>query len=371
MGKRISYKDLVKTYNKKYQTAAHYPKFMKLKRKGWKKNKLKKVFNSKIPDSTFYFWFEGIKVPEPFRVYQGIKKDFGEKDIENLAIILGHIFGDGSISRNYGVNYCNTEKFLINEFCRAMESVFNEEAYIKNEGNITRVRHTTKIGRILHCLFGNFALGRDTKRITRKIEEMPLGWKTKMLRTWFNDDGSVPEWESYRVISFKQKKKDLVLFVQEVLAEAKINSHLSKDGARWQLRITSYKDMKRFKEKIGFSEGYRKQKHLDEIIRMLKTPHWKTKLKILELLRTGPKTRKDLVKQIDLDVGTIYGHLHGWKRKSDKKSTQGLIDIKLVKVKKDGKKNVYFLNKKEYKKFKKKLNLEKLFKNQKGDMPSF
>jgi hypothetical protein len=40
--------------------------------------------------------------------------------------------------------------------------------------------------------------------------------------------------------------------------------------------------------------------------------------------------------------GVIYGHLHGWKRRH-RISTLGLIDLKLVKVKKLGRINLYYI----------------------------
>ncbi len=158
-----------------------------------------------------------------------------------------------------------------------------------------------------------------------------------MLRAWYNDDGSVPESGYYRCVTFKQKDKNLILWVQKTLKELRIKSKLSKEENRWHLRILSYLDMVKFRDKIGFSDGYRKQLHLEEILKEPKCPHWKTKLEILELLKEKVKTRKEIAERLNLEPGTIYGHLHGWKRKDvSKKSTLGLVDMNLVKMKRLG-----------------------------------
>ena len=196
------------------------------------------------------------------------------------------------------------------------------------------------MGKVLWCLFGKFSSGKDMKIITLQIKKMPKEWKAKMLRAWFNDDGSVPK---YGVIAIKQKLKPLILFIQGILSELGIKSQITKDGDRWLLRICSYKDMMKFKEKIDFSKGYRKSQKLSDIIEKIKRPHFETKNKILDLLKKSPKTREEISKLLSLSEGIVYGHLHGWKRKS-KKSNPCLIDLGLVKVKKEGKINAYLFS---------------------------
>ena len=121
--------------------------------------------------------------------------------------------------------------------------------------------------------------------------------------------------------------------------------------------------MVKFSNKIGFSKGYRKQTHLEKIIKKVVSPHWKTKIEIIKLLKKKPRTIKELAKYLDIETGTIHGHLDGWKRseKSKRKSTPGLVDMSLVKIKKCGRKIIYFLDEKEYEKFSKILDLEKMF----------
>ena len=345
---KINYKEFVNTYSKNYRNSKFYPEFLKLKNKGLDNKKIKDILKPKI-GLTVYSWFNG-KVPMPFKEFSKIKTEFDNEDLDYLAIIVGHIMGDGGITKQKFLQYSNTEKFLIDEFTYAMKKVFNAKptTCYKETSGITRLIYPRLYSRILFCLFGEFSFGRDSKNITLQIDKMPLNWKMKLLRAWYNDDGSVPESGHYRCIAFKQKDKTLILWIQKTLEKVGIKSKLYKDGTTWHLRILNYINMVKFKEKVGFSKGYRKQKHLNEIIKKIIVPHQKTKIKILKLLNEAPRTRKELSKILKLKNGTIYGHLHGWKRskKSKKKSTLGLLDMGLIKIKKNGKKHIYFLNKK-------------------------
>lgn len=339
MSFKIKYEDFVKTYCKKYRSSIYYPKILEKYKQNKNIIKISKSFD--IPYQTVWRWVNNKSIPVPFVEYQKIKKEFNETEIKDLAIIIGHIFGDGGIISNGRVHYCNTEQFLINEFISQMSKIFENKPHIRKEAKITRVENSSLIGKTLWCIFGKFSFGKDTKIITLQIQKMSLKWKAKMLQAWFNDDGSVP---NYGVISIKQKLKPLILFIQDTLSELGIKSQISEDNGKWLLRICSYKYMQKFKEKIGFSEDYRKKQKLNELLEKIKFPHFKIKNKILKLLKESPKTRKELKKSLDIKEGTIYGHLHGWKRKSKTEKTNiGLIDMGFVEVKKRGRINVYVI----------------------------
>ena len=330
---KIKYKDLVKTYCKQYQQSILYPKVLQLYKLGWSVKRIST--HLKIPLSSVYFWANKKTTPVPYNVYKSIKKQFNKQDIDNLAIVMGHIFGDGGILKNGVIHYCNTEKFLINEFISSMKKIFSEKPsiiYEKNKfKNIIKIRYPAKIGRILWCLFGKFSYGLDTKNITKGIKNQSLRWHTNMLQAWFNDDGSVPQ---TKIVSIKQKPKNLILFIQEILKKHNITSHITKDDSRWLLRILRYTELVKFKEKINFSKGYRKRKQLDEAIKKIKIPMYKTKNQILDILKKSPKTIKKLSNYFNIQEKSIYGHLHGYKRSkiSGRKSNPGLIEIGLVKT---------------------------------------
>jgi len=272
---------------------------------------------------------------------------FGKRKGE-LALAIGHIFGDGGINNKGRVYYCNSEDFLIKEFVDSMNRVFEIKPWIKKEWNVTRVVYPVRVGRMLWDIFGKFSSGKDTKIITGEINEMPLKWKAKMLQTWFDDDGSVVNIPpNYKAIAIKQKLKPLILFIKEVLGEFDIKSKIEEDDGKWLLRIFGYKDITKFREKINFSKDYRKAKGLDEMIESITRPHFITKKRILKLLEESPKTIKEISKMLNLSRSIVYGHLHGWKRRGDRKSNSGLIDSGIVIFKKTDRINIYILNKME------------------------
>jgi len=265
------------------------------------------------------------------------------KNTSELALAIGHIFGDGGIQNNGRVHYCNSERFLIDEFINSMK-VFNAQPWIKEESNVIRVRYPVSIGRKIWSLFGKFSSGKDTKIITQQIKDMPKEWKVKMLQAWFNDDGSVVNMPpNYKVIAIKQKLKPLILFIKEILNEFKIKSKIMEDEGKWLLRIHGYENMLKFKECINFSEGYRKREKLDDMINSINYPYFVTKKKILKLLKKSPKTIKEISQLLNFNRNVVYCHLHGWKRKT-RKNNLGLVDLGLVKVKKERKMNIYAIS---------------------------
>lgn len=359
----ISYKIFARQYPKKYKSGLFYLEFLRMRESGLSYNKIKNKLKDKIPESTIYLWFKNKNIPLPYKEFLKIKKEFYKDDLEYLAIIVGHVLGDGGISKKKILHYCNTEKFLIEGFQNSVKKLFNLSPMYKKEEStgIIRLRYPRLISRILLSLFGEFSLAKGNKRITPEIDGMPIWWKVKLIQALYKDDGSVPESGYYKCVAFKQKNKNIILWVQKTLKELGIKSKLNRDSDKWHLRILNYLDIVKFKNEIGFSKGYRKQLHLEKIVEETESPHWKTKIEILELLKEGEKTRKDLSEHIDLDVGTIYGHLHGWKR-NKKRSNPGLVSMDLVNVKKNGRKNIYSLNKERYNKFCNNINKEELFK---------
>jgi len=342
---RIRYEDFINTYPKTYKKALLYPKVLKLKREGLSFSKVKKLLSSQIPYHLLYRWYNGLSIPLPFKDFSKIKKKFDKKDIEKLATVIGHILGDGGIDKKKILHYCNTEEFLIKKFQNSIERVFHIKPMCKRKeaSGIIRLRYPRLVSRALLCLFGEFSLG-SKKRITTQIDRMPLWWKVRLIQALFDDDGSVINSNNYRAVSLKQKSKKIIGWVKKVLKQLNINSSLSFDGKCWQLRILNYIDLLKFRDKVNFSNGYRKQVKLDKLLREIERPHQKTKLKIIQLLRKKERTKEELAKLLNLQAGTIYGHLHGWKRRDSKrKSTKGLVDLRIVKVRKVGRRNFYYL----------------------------
>lgn len=337
----LNYQDFVSTYKEGYKTALYYPEVLKFRKRNLNIPEIEKIIKHKVPKSALYSWINYNRAPLAFKDFKSLKKKFSNRDLEYLAVIVGHILGDGGISEMRFLHYCNTEKFLVEEFREAMKRVFGAEKNIRREtSGIMRLSYARKFSRALISLLGKFAAGGESKKITPRIEKMPLWWKIKVLQALYNDDGSVPKTETY--VALKQKDKNIILWVQKILDELGINSGLTEDNSRWLLRIAGYQNLLKFRDKVNFSPGYRKQFQLDQIIEKIRFPHWETKNKIVELLKRGVKIREEIANELKMDRGVIYGHLHGWKRRN-RTSTPGLVDLELVKVSKLGRINLYYI----------------------------
>ncbi|HII14860.1 MAG TPA: hypothetical protein HA362_00950 [Nanoarchaeota archaeon] len=340
MQKRLRFEDYIKTYNCN-KSLQFYPIILRLKRKGFPLRAIEQLYSSVIPKSTLYFWYNQKRIPAQFRSFSNAKKRVSSEEIELLAPLIGSIFGDGGITNEGYVHYCNTEPFLILRFRKIIESVFaGELPCLSEDKGAMHLVYSPRIGRALWCIFGKFSFGADTKIITGQIRAMPLDWRIKMVSALYDDDGSAVKLKHCGYVAFKQKLKNIAVFVQNVVSECGIRSALSPDGDKWHLRIYSYRDMLKFKHTINFAEGYRKRETLDRILGSIHAPHFVTKEIILNLLKDGPKTYNEIAKSFSLNPKTIRGHMHGWNKDSQKES---LIKLGLVNAVKSGRKVTYSL----------------------------
>ncbi|MBU2638611.1 MAG: ArsR family transcriptional regulator [Nanoarchaeota archaeon] len=341
MAHKIIFRHYLDTFYKSRVPVYFYPHILRLKKKGLTVKSVESLCDNKVPRSTLYAWHKGKRIPIEFKSFFKAKKHFTHSDINNLAHLLGSILGDGGIVKTGQVHYCNTEGFLIKQFKENVRKVYKNEKYSKSKyGNAIHLTYSSRIGRTLWCLFGKFSSGKDTKIITEQINVMPLDWKIKVVRALYEDEGSVIWRKHTHYISFKQKSWSITQFVQNVLAECKIKSLLTPDNGMYMLRICSYADMKRFKDTINFSKGYRKRCKLDALLTSIKHPHFDTKQKILDLLKQGPMDYHDLACHFKLHPKTVRGHLHGWAKDSIKDS---LIKMGLVNAAKSRGKVTYSL----------------------------
>lgn len=345
----VDYQDFVGYYKEIHQIALFYPEVMRLKREGLESSEIKEEMGFKVPDSTLYFWLNETRTPLPFQHFENIRTSFNDEAVDGLAVIVGHVLGDGGISKSRYLRYCNTDGFLIRRFQDAMKRVFGiERKGYKEPSGIMRLVYPQKFSAVLRSLFGNFAEGKKkggNKRITDQIKKMPQAWKVKLIRSLYNDDGSVPKTEQY--ISLKQTHKGIILWVQEVLENMGIHSGITEDETKWLLRIAGHFDLSEFKNQVGFSPEYRKQAELCDTVEEIKFPHWKTKKKIVEVLKGNTKTRKEITQEVgEVGKGAIHYHLHGGKvgKDSGRKDTPGLVDLGVVGVNKDKREYSYYIS---------------------------
>lgn len=346
----VDYNDFVKEYRETHRNALYYPEVLRLRKEGYTIPEIREEIGENISQSLLYSWTSADRVPLPVKDFRELKTEFSNTDISDLAVIVGHIIGDGGISRDHVLHYCNTEEFLIEKFRSSMSNLFGTNKKPREEpSGIMRLNYGRKYSRLMRSLFGNFAEGSkdnsDNKRITEQIEVMPDDWKNTMLRSLYEDDGSVPRTQNY--VSLKQKHKRIITWVRKHLKQLGIHSGLTEDNSLWLLRVSGYSNLMKFRKEIGFSPGYRKGNQLDRIIDGISHPHLATKKRIVRLLGKRPRTAGEIAQILGVDKDLIWGHLSGWKRskESERKSHPGLMDLGVVTTRKRDKKvNLYYIS---------------------------
>ncbi len=206
---------------------------------------------------------------------------------KELGNIVGHILGDGSIDKKYlQPFYTNSNLDLIKEFIRNMKIVFGVKPRIwaQTKGNFkTKSKWLGRIysfenlpdncqiglfypricGLILHEICGNFAHGKK-KYITEQIKNFNKQFKSGLIRSFFDDDGSINA-ESYTIRGF-QDDKQLLIDIKSLLADLGIESnevhfYMKNGKVRHYFNITKRKNFFIYHNSIGFTSN-KKQKRL-------------------------------------------------------------------------------------------------------------
>lgn|SRR3989338_8982192 len=225
------------------------------------------------------------------------KKVFIKFPIEinkGLGNIVGHILGDGSIGRrDKAVFYSNSNIELLKEFRNHMKSIFGIEPriWVQEKPNFGKTKWMKRIpelrdipnghnvglfypkvcGVILQAIFGKFANGKH-KCITEQIKNSNKQFKIGLLRSFFDDEGSV-SCDSY-TIRYHQDKKDILEDIRILLkyfdiAPNEIRSYLKKNKERYYLNITGFKEYHRLYNLIGCTSS-RKAEQFELLINKVK-----------------------------------------------------------------------------------------------------
>jgi len=193
-----------------------------------------------------------------------------------VANLVGHLFGDGHIDASGRVSYVNKNKKLIKNFQSKMKQKFNvNPATIRNKGkddNSVEIRYCSPIGDlflILGCIMG--------RKIQKKFD-VP-NWimksnkeiKSAYLRALFDDESTVSKGKSIRISLSKTNSENGLLFfdsLKKILKDLEIETNpvlryvyktprLGRNRVKYELFITSRKNLENYKKMIDFE-------HLDK-----------------------------------------------------------------------------------------------------------
>jgi len=271
----------------------------------------------------------------------------------NLVRIIANLIGDGGINKFFHPHYSNNDSILLNNLKHCIKKVFGCNDFREYSlGNKKQIWCPKTIGRMMVEIFGKFAFGRNPKYIPEDILNSDIELKAKFLNSLYGDEGSTGHYQ----IGLYQGKKNILLLkqVKDILKDLEIQSneiikvkdkHIMKDPYTgkeyigeeiYAFSITGYKEIMKFKEKIGFPKNSKKNTNF---LNMIKTKYPKkvkrnkvgeTKKIILDLLARKDRNINELSNLTGFSKETIYNHINYLKSK-DKIS----IDKKTIKLKGD------------------------------------
>jgi intein/homing endonuclease len=254
----------------------------------------------------------------------GLEPKFPIRIDGKLGSIVGHILGDGSIDNAHRqISFSNTNKQLLDEFRSYMKDLFGIEPRIWAQKKIafdrtewlSRCRridnipdghngslfYPTIISEILYVILGEFAKGKF-----KKVPDLSFNasddYKIGLIRAFFDDEGHVGV-SSYSIRVFQDCRdmlEDMMRILKSIGIEPNSVCYYVKRGKkRFYFNITSYENLKRFRDVVGFTSTDKSEK-LDMLVerinnsRSFRLGHNQSKELILSLLRSKCMSTKQL-----------------------------------------------------------------------------
>lgn len=240
---------------------------------------------------------------------------------KNLATVLGHITGDGCvhIKNNTGcpvLSYSNNDIILIEKFKKALDC-FGRVGY-------KEVTNTIYVPSIVGMIILKF--GCKSSSLTAEVPEIIMNAKetikANFLRALFEDDGYVSlnltdTNKPMRLIGMCCGSQKLIDQIKDILLSMGIHVHTGTQNNYPYLFMSDRKAMIKFKEKIGFTDGYYKQILLDKLVMSYKkfqNKPGKSREAILKLLKeSGPLRTDQISRKLSMKRGNVSYHLQRLK----------------------------------------------------------
>ncbi len=283
--------DIARTYDER-----EFEKFVNYNR--WRRSKLEVGYKraSKIlgiKQSTMRWWFAGMKpksvqLIEKLRCKGLIPLRSDDRRLEDIALILGALFGDGCIDRNLStLSFTSSEREMVERFAEIVRRIFGEILYEIKENRGAKG--------------GSYLFRTWDRSVIRFFVALgaPVGKKTEIkfgFPEWvltrpslflafvdglFSSDGCVPRWsysrrfngsfEIAQITDDVENKMEFFETISRFLSKFGIKSKLriEKHGDRWKIRLifeNSLENAVRFLSLIPISLSNRKRfKFLNEI----------------------------------------------------------------------------------------------------------
>ena len=197
-----------------------------------------------------------------------------EKLDKNLAVLLGALVSEGSISKNK-LEFCNTDTIFIEEFKEKWERVFPDSKIHKFEKNPSSYGKKKYFRLECHCRYtleflrniGLEPVKSNKKVIPELILQSQKEVVSSFLMAYFEGDGAIISAKKMVELSCCSVSEELIKQIQIILLRFGIESRKKWDKYKniYKLFIFSKRNIFRFYKEIGFFSE-RKKKKLEFVI---------------------------------------------------------------------------------------------------------
>jgi len=218
-----------------------------------------------------------------------------------LARIVGSLLGDGSIHIDdtenvVDVRYHNTDSSLIEQFAADIETLFDIEPTITERPG-RESHHKKKYQVNLPAVAGRVLVSiLDAVRSSGRIT-MPEAVRPVFIGSLFDDEGHA-SLDGKLFIS--NTDHELLETVQEMLSDWGIETKLAPD--QHKLHIRGRRDIERFVDTVPITVDEKFYRAQDSLWEYSVT---KRKAKLLEVIRSEPKTTTQLAKELDISRSVV------------------------------------------------------------------
>lgn len=246
---------------------------------------------------------------------------------EDFVEILGHICGDGTITRNnpkkgIALKYINSEPTLIKSFQKKIKKIFGNisaNIQVRSGKGYRRKNYVLQYPTIISCfvlsVFNYKA--KEEMELPNFIFKMSKKSKCSFLRALFDDEGTVNIKEKRIVIGLKPQKP--IEEIRNLLIHLKFHpTKIYKSGNILKISLQKNKDIILFNKIVGFKHP-NKRKKLDIII----NKGWKfdryikgiARNKIISFLKDKKEANTfEIIKFLERTPATVRGYLNDLKK---------------------------------------------------------
>jgi len=198
---------------------------------------------------------------------------------EKFCQILGYILGDGGLNTNKGkimsISLTDKDLDLLNYYNNLIKSVFNiERTGIKRKGNSYGFVYPHYLGNYFLNLDSNILTNSPKRKIPDFIFSLPKNEVAAFLRGLFDAEGTF----DHHSIQISMSSLFLIKQIQNLLLKFEINSNIysdfEKNKKKWRYKISIYgqRQLRIFKEEIGFNSIFKKERLSKYISSIRQTP---------------------------------------------------------------------------------------------------